>query len=147
MNNLSDMMRVMDTPDLRSLLIFLAEAQKDVLAATLIDRLPHPGEDEDDNDPRTLMRSMRASIEILIDIEARIDMLELAAETVPDDWTSKQYSGHLRGSLLAAIQDRDNFSSDSVIFTMYKHARLRAISWCADQLDDLGSKYTEGLDE
>jgi hypothetical protein len=30
---------------------------------------------------------------------------------------------------------------------MYKHARLRAISWCADQLDDLGSKYAEGFDE
>lgn len=141
------MMRVMDTPDLRSLLLFLAEAQKDVLAATLVDRIPMPDADDNDGDPRTLMRSLRASIEVLIDIEARIDMLELAAETVPEDWKPKQYAAHLRGSLLAAVQDRDNFVSESVTFTMYKHARLRSISWCADQLDDLGSKYTEGMDE
>jgi len=141
------MMPVMDTPDLRSLLLFLAESQKDILAATLIDRMPLPDAESDDGDPRTLMRSLRASIEVLIDIEARIDMLELAAETVPGDWTAKQYAGHLRGSLLAAVQDRDNFVSESVTFTMYKHARLRSISWCADQLDDLGAKYTEGMDE
>tara|TARA_R100001082_G_scaffold5440_1_gene3754 strand:+ start:3387 stop:3809 length:423 start_codon:yes stop_codon:yes gene_type:complete len=140
------MMTTMDTPDLTSLLLFLAEAQKDVLAATLVERIPSPGEDED-GDPRTLMRSMRASIEVLIDLEARIDMLELAAETVPNDWTPKQYAAHLRGSLLAAVQDRDNFVSESVTFTMYKHARLRSISWCADQLDDLGAKYSEGFDE
>ena len=141
------MMRVMETPDLRSLLLFLAEAQKDILAATLIDRIPHPENDESDGDPRTLMRSLRSCIEVLIDLEARIDMLELAAETVPDDWSPKRYAAHLRGSLLAAVQDRENFVSESVTFTMYKHARLRAISWCADQLDDLGAKYSEGFDE
>ena len=130
--------------DLTSLLVWLAESQKDVLAAALVEQIPVPSSSEvDDSDPRELMRSIRASIEPLIDIEARIDMLELAAETVSLEWTAKQYANHLRGSLLAAVQDRDNFISDSVIFTMYKHARLRALSWCADQLDDLGAKYDE----
>jgi|TARA_R110002110_G_scaffold87085_2_gene227222 hypothetical protein len=128
--------------DLSALLLWLAESQKDILAATLIERLPGPT--DEDGDPRELMRAMRVSIEPLIDLEARIDMLELAAETVPYASSPKRYAAHLRGSLLAAIQDRENFTSESVIFTMYKHARLRALSWCADQLDEIGAKYDEG---